>query len=83
VQDGSLDLAAMREAAGALVGEHDFRNFCRADVLQVRGHGTTYTIISSILYSRGGGRGIGFSRRAERAVVGQQPPQLVALWHQR
>ncbi|KIZ05800.1 hypothetical protein MNEG_2154 [Monoraphidium neglectum] len=36
VQDGSLDLAAMREAAGALVGEHDFRNFCRADVLQVR-----------------------------------------------
>ena len=36
VQDGSLDVDAMREAAGHLVGEHDFRNFCKADVAQVR-----------------------------------------------
>lgn len=36
VQDGSLNLDAMREAAQHLVGEHDFRNFCKADVLQVR-----------------------------------------------
>jgi hypothetical protein len=36
VQDGSLDLAAMQEAAQHLVGEHDFRNFCKADVAQVR-----------------------------------------------
>lgn len=36
VQDGSLDISAMREAAGHLVGEHDFRNFCKADVAQAR-----------------------------------------------
>jgi hypothetical protein len=35
VQDGSLDLGAMQQAAQALLGEHDFRNFCKADVLQV------------------------------------------------
>ena len=27
-----LDLAAMRQAAAYLVGSHDFRNFCRADI---------------------------------------------------
>lgn len=27
---GTLDLAAMREAAGALIGEHDFKSFCVA-----------------------------------------------------
>lgn len=37
VQDGALDVAAMRAAAQHLLGEHDFRNFCKADVLQVRG----------------------------------------------
>lgn len=26
----------MREAAGYLVGDHDYRNFCKADVAQVR-----------------------------------------------
>ena len=30
VQDGSLDVAAMRAAAAALLGEHDFRHFCKA-----------------------------------------------------
>ena len=30
VQDGSLDVAAMRAAAALLVGEHDFRHFCKA-----------------------------------------------------
>ena len=30
VQDGSLDVAAMRTAAAALLGEHDFRHFCKA-----------------------------------------------------
>ena len=30
VQDGSLDVAAMRVAAAALLGEHDFRHFCKA-----------------------------------------------------
>jgi tRNA pseudouridine(38-40) synthase len=35
VQDGSLDVAAMRAAAQHLLGEHDFRHFCKADVLQV------------------------------------------------
>jgi tRNA pseudouridine38/39 synthase len=35
VQDGSLDLGAMQAAAQHLVGEHDFRNFCKADVAQV------------------------------------------------
>jgi len=37
VQDGSLDLPAMRQAAQHLLGEHDFRHFCKADVLQVTG----------------------------------------------
>jgi tRNA pseudouridine38/39 synthase len=31
----SLDVGAMRAAAQHLLGEHDFRNFCKADVLQV------------------------------------------------
>ena len=30
IQDGSLDVAAMRAAAAALLGEHDFRHFCKA-----------------------------------------------------
>ena len=29
--DSSLDLSKMREAAESLVGEHDFRNFCKLD----------------------------------------------------
>jgi tRNA pseudouridine38/39 synthase len=35
VEDGGLDLAAMQAAAQHLVGEHDYRNFCKADVAQV------------------------------------------------
>lgn len=35
VQDGTLNVAAMQEAAAHLVGLHDFRHFCKADVLQV------------------------------------------------
>lgn len=31
-QDCKLDLPAMQEAASLLIGEHDFRNFCKADV---------------------------------------------------
>ena len=30
VQDGGLDVAAMRAAAAELLGEHDFRHFCKA-----------------------------------------------------
>jgi tRNA pseudouridine38/39 synthase len=30
--DGSLDIGAMRDAAGRLVGAHDFRNLCKMDV---------------------------------------------------
>jgi tRNA pseudouridine38/39 synthase len=33
---GSLDVALMLEAANHFVGEHDFRNFCKADVSKVR-----------------------------------------------
>jgi tRNA pseudouridine38/39 synthase len=36
VQDGTLDMEAMEKAAQYLVGTHDFRNFCKADVQQVR-----------------------------------------------
>ncbi|MEW5315549.1 MAG: hypothetical protein WDW38_006970 [Sanguina aurantia] len=36
VQDGSLDLSLMREAASLLIGSHDYRNFCKADVTAVR-----------------------------------------------
>jgi hypothetical protein len=39
LQDGSLDLGAMRSAAVHLVGVHDFRNFCKADVVQVSAWG--------------------------------------------
>ena len=35
MQEGSLDVEAMRQAAQHLLGEHDFRHFCKADVLQV------------------------------------------------
>ena len=30
--DGELDIEAMRKAAGYLLGDHDFRNFCKLDV---------------------------------------------------
>lgn len=33
---GGLDVERMREAAAHLVGEHDFRNFCRPDVAAVK-----------------------------------------------
>ncbi len=35
VQRGDLDLAAMQEAAGHFVGDHDFRNFCKVDAQHV------------------------------------------------
>ena len=31
MQDGWLDIAAMREAAKSFIGLHDFRNFCKVD----------------------------------------------------
>lgn len=37
VQDGALDVGAMRDAAARLVGDHDFRNFCKPDVAQASG----------------------------------------------
>lgn len=36
VDDGSLNLDAMRAAANYLLGEHDFRNFCKPDVTAVK-----------------------------------------------
>lgn len=36
VDDGALDVAAMRAAAALLLGEHDFRNFCKPDVTAVK-----------------------------------------------
>ena len=35
VQRGGLNVAAMREAAGDFVGDHDFRNFCKVDAQHV------------------------------------------------
>ncbi|PRP82708.1 phosphoenolpyruvate carboxykinase [Planoprotostelium fungivorum] len=35
VQNGEYDIEAMREAAKSLLGEHDFRNFCKMDVVNV------------------------------------------------
>jgi tRNA pseudouridine(38-40) synthase len=32
---GSLDIAAMTQAANLLVGKHDFRNFCKLDIANV------------------------------------------------
>lgn len=45
VQEGSLDVEAMQQAAQHLLGEHDFRHFCKADVLQV---GTGSVSVSSM-----------------------------------
>ena len=39
VQDGSLDMESMQAAAHYLLGEHDFRNFCKVDA----GHVTNFT----------------------------------------
>lgn len=36
VQRGQLDVAKMRDAAARLCGRHDFRNFCKLDVLAVK-----------------------------------------------
>jgi hypothetical protein len=33
-----MDLNKMQQAADLLVGEHDFRNFCRMDALQVHNY---------------------------------------------
>lgn len=41
LQDGTLNLQAMETAAQYLVGDHDFRNFCKADVGQVKTFGRT------------------------------------------
>jgi tRNA pseudouridine38/39 synthase len=57
-----LDLQAMREAAAHLVGSHDFRNFCRADLPTVTNFRRT---IKSLTVDRigegdgGGGRACG------------------------
>lgn len=36
VDDGKLDVEKMHEAASHLLGEHDFRNFCKPDVTAVK-----------------------------------------------
>jgi tRNA pseudouridine38/39 synthase len=36
VQDGGLDLLAMQQAADYLVGEHDFRHFCKVNMESAR-----------------------------------------------
>lgn len=35
VQDGCLNAEAMRAAVASLVGDHDFRNFCKVATLHV------------------------------------------------
>ncbi|XP_020275256.1 tRNA pseudouridine(38/39) synthase isoform X2 [Asparagus officinalis] len=35
---GALDIAAMRKAAEKLIGEHDFRNFCKMDAANVKNY---------------------------------------------
>ena len=53
---GGLDLGAMRRAASHLVGSHDFRNFCRADIPAVTNFRRT---IKSLTIERIGGGGEG------------------------
>jgi tRNA pseudouridine38/39 synthase len=36
VDDGKLDVEKMRQGAQILLGEHDFRNFCKPDVVAVK-----------------------------------------------
>lgn len=65
---GAINLDKMRIAAEHLVGEHDFRNFCKMDVENVTNY--TRSIVSVNIKELPGGIG-------EFAVTGQ-----AFLWHQ-
>ncbi len=66
----------MREAAGQLVGDHDFRNFCKADVGHV--HSFRRTILAAGL-AAGPGPGPGAPRRR---VLQLTLRGTAFLWHQ-
>jgi tRNA pseudouridine38-40 synthase len=86
--DGPLDLAAMRAAAPALVGEHDFASFCR----RAPGRTTVRRVTALTLARRGPGRidvrivGTAFCHQQVRSIVGclvevgrgRRPPGWVA-----
>lgn len=73
MQDGSLDLAAMQEAAQHLVGPHDFRNFCKADVAQVKNF--MRQVLSASIEPAG-------TRCAGMSVVALRIKGTAFLWHQ-
>eukprot|EP00850_Spirogloea_muscicola_P020178 SM000208S06348 [mRNA] locus=s208:139228:143570:- [translate_table: standard] len=72
----SLDLAAMRTAAAYFVGEHDFRNFCKMDALNVHNY-RREVLKCEIVPALGGLTGDGEPGVWELKVTG-----TAFLWHQ-
>ncbi|KAG2489574.1 hypothetical protein HYH03_012022 [Edaphochlamys debaryana] len=76
----SLDIGAMREAAAAFVGEHDFRNFCKPDVAAVRSFRRrilSFTV-DPVTTASGGGAGGGGRHEVYALTV----RGTAFLWHQ-
>jgi tRNA pseudouridine38-40 synthase len=70
-----LDLAAMRELAAGLTGEHDFTRFAASDPSDAEGRSKVRTIFSSTIEERGDlwvyrVRGSGFLKHMVRNIVG-------------
>eukprot|EP00850_Spirogloea_muscicola_P016431 SM000133S26797 [mRNA] locus=s133:85450:89880:+ [translate_table: standard] len=72
----SLDIAAMRTAAAYFVGEHDFRNFCKMDALNVHNY-RREVLKCEIAPALGGRTGDGETGVWELKVTG-----TAFLWHQ-
>eukprot|EP00850_Spirogloea_muscicola_P014731 SM000107S14097 [mRNA] locus=s107:365180:370412:- [translate_table: standard] len=72
----SLDIASMRTAAAYFVGEHDFRNFCKMDALNVHNY-RREVLKCEIVPALGGLTGAGEPGVWELKVTGR-----AFLWHQ-
>ena len=55
VEDGPLDVAAMKAAAAALVGTHDFRHLCKPDIPAVTNFVRKMTTVEVDAFDVGGG----------------------------
>jgi tRNA pseudouridine38/39 synthase len=74
VDDGTLNLDAMRAAAAHFVGEHDFRNLCKPDVTAVK---TFVRIIREVRLEEVAALAAGRRRVLELYIRG-----TAFLWHQ-
>ena len=82
LERGALDVAAMREAAGALLGEHDFLSYCKP-----REGATTIRTLRRVDVVRGGAVALGgaWATGADAADPGSDPARgaatgLVEVW---